>query len=307
MKKRIEKPALVIMAAGIGSRYGGLKQLDAVGPSGEIIIDYSVYDAIRAGFGKVVFVIRRDFEAAFREKVGKKVEERIDTAYVFQSLDQLPSGFTLPPGRRKPWGTGQAVLICREEISVPFAVINSDDFYGYSSFVGLADYLNTAVDRDGVGDYCMMGFILKNTLSNFGTVSRGFCRVSREGYLEDIQERLKIKKFGDRVAYTENGEAWIDEDPASIVSTNMWGFTASIFPELETGFSTFLREKIAIPKSEYLLPEEVGLLVRNKKATVKVIPTAEKWFGVTYPEDKPLVQTAIRRLVDEGVYPKKLW
>ena len=303
----MKEPALVIMAAGIGSRYGGLKQLDVVGPSGEIIIDYSVSDAIRAGFGKVVFVIRRDFEAAFREKIGKQVEKRIDTAYVFQSLDQLPNGFALPPERKKPWGTGQAVLICREEISVPFAVINSDDFYGPTSFEGLAGYLRTAVDRDGVGDYCMMGFILKNTLSDFGTVSRGFCRVSRDGYLEDIHERLKIKKFGGRVAYTEDGDTWIDEDPASIVSMNMWGFTSSVFPELETGFSTFLREKIEIPKSEYLLPKVVGGLVRERKATVKVLPTAEKWFGVTYPEDMPYVQAAIRSLVERGDYPEKLW
>jgi len=303
----MKTPALVIMAAGIGSRYGGLKQLDAVGPSGEIIIDYSVHDALRAGFGKVVFVIRRDFEAAFREKVGKQVEKRIDTAYVFQSLDRLPDGFTLPPGRRKPWGTGQAVQICREEIDGPFAVINSDDFYGFSSFAGLADYLSGASDRDGVGDYCMMGFILKNTLSDFGTVSRGFCRVSREGYLEDIHERLKIKKTGEKVSYTENGSDWIEEDSESIVSMNMWGFTAGIFPELETGFSTFLREKIEIPKSEYLLPEVVGGLVREKRATVKVLPTDEKWFGVTYPEDKSYVRAAIRRLVDEGGYPRKLW
>ena len=302
----MRKPALVIMAAGIGSRYGGLKQLDAVGPSGEIIIDYSIYDAIRAGFSKVVFVIRRDIEAAFREKIGNRIQDRIETAYVFQELDQIPEGFPLPLGRTKPWGTGQAVLICREEIDRPFAVINSDDFYGASSFAGLADYLRQASDRDGVADYCMMGFTLKNTLSEFGTVSRGFCRVDREGYLEDIQERLKIRKTGEKVSYTENGSDWIEEDPESIVSMNMWGFTPGIFPELEKGFSTFLREKIEIPKSEYLLPEEVGMLVRNKKATVKVIPTAEKWFGVTYPEDKPLVQKAIGILVDEGVYPKML-
>ena len=303
----MRKPALVIMAAGIGSRYGGLKQLDAVGPSGEIIIDYSIYDAIRAGFSKVVFVIRRDIEAAFREKIGNRIQDRIETAYVFQELDQIPEGFPLPLGRTKPWGTGQAVLICREEIDRPFAVINSDDFYGASSFAGLADYLRQASDRDGVADYCMMGFTLKNTLSEFGTVSRGFCRVDREGYLEDIQERLKIRKTGEKVSYTENGSDWIEEDPESIVSMNMWGFTPGIFPELEKGFSTFLREKIEIPKSEYLLPEEVGMLVRNKKATVRVIPTAEKWFGVTYPADKPLVQKAIGILVDEGVYPKMLW
>lgn len=307
IENQINEITLVIMAAGIGSRYGGLKQLDAVGPSGEIIIDYSIYDAIRAGFGKVVFVIRRDIEVAFKEKIGNRIQDRIETAYVFQELDQLPEGFSLPPGRIKPWGTGQAVLICREEIDRPFAVVNSDDFYGASSFAGLADYLSRASDREGVGNYCMMGFTLKNTLSEFGTVSRGFCRVNREGYLADIQERLKIRKTGETVSYTENGRDWIEEDPASIVSMNMWGFTAGIFPELETGFLAFLREKIEIPKSEYLLPEEVGMLVRNKKATVKVIPTAEKWFGVTYPEDKPLVQKAIRRLVDEGVYPRTLW
>ncbi|MEA1928041.1 MAG: sugar phosphate nucleotidyltransferase [Candidatus Auribacterota bacterium] len=303
----MKKPTLVIMAAGIGSRYGGLKQLDAVGPSGEIIIDYSIYDAIQAGFGKVVFVIRPDIEAAFREKIGNRIGEEIETAYVFQTLDDLPEGFSLPAGREKPWGTGQAVLICREEIDRPFAVINSDDFYGAISFAGLAEYLRKASDRDGVGDYCMMGFILKNTLSEFGTVSRGFCRVNGDGYLEDIQERLKIKKEGEKVSYTENGEDWIEEDPGSTVSMNMWGFTPGIFPELEKGFSAFLKEKIKITKSEYLLPEEVGSMIREKKATVKVIPTAEKWFGVTYPKDKPHVQAAISRLVNERVYPENLW
>jgi UTP-glucose-1-phosphate uridylyltransferase len=303
----MKKPVLIIMAAGIGSRYGGLKQLDAVGPAGEIIIDYSIYDAIRAGFGKVVFVIRPDIEAAFRETMGNRIQDRIETDYVFQTLDRLPRGYSVPNGRIKPWGTGQAILLCREEIDRPFAVINSDDFYGAASFSVLADYLLQASDRNGVCDYSMVGFILKNTLSDFGTVSRGFCRVNREGYLEDIQERLKIRKIGDEVSYTENGTDWIEEDPDSTVSMNMWGFTPSIFPELESGFSAFLREKIEIPKSEYLLPEEVGFMVRDKKATVKVLPTAEKWFGVTYPEDKPLVQTAIRRLVDEGVYPEKLW
>lgn len=312
MKKKKEdtemkNPVLVIMAAGVGSRYGGLKQLDSVGPSGEIIIDYSIYDAIRAGFGKVIFVIRPDIEEVFRGIIGNRIQDRIETAYIFQSLDQIPEGFSLPSGRIRPWGTGQAVLICREEIDRPFAVINSDDFYGASSFAGLADYLRNASDQDGVGDYSMMGFTLKNTLSDFGTVSRGFCRVNREGYLEDIRERLKIRKTGEEVSYTENGRDWIEEDPESIVSMNMWGFTPSIFSELEIGFSSFLWEKIAIPKSEYLLPEEVGMLVRNKKATVKVLPTAERWFGVTYPEDKPLVQAAIRRLVDEGVYPSNLW
>ncbi|MDP8215285.1 MAG: sugar phosphate nucleotidyltransferase [Candidatus Euphemobacter frigidus] len=302
----MQNPALVIMAAGIGSRYGGLKQLDPVGPAGEIIIDYSVYDAIRAGFKKVVFVIRREIEDSFREKVGRQTEKRVETAYVFQSTEKIPSGFTVPPNRKKPWGTAQAVLLCSEEVETPFAVINSDDFYGAYSFSVLADYLRTAEDRNGIGDYCMVGFILKNTLSDFGDVSRGFCRVNEDGYLEEIHEQLKIKKFGDRVAYTEDGEHWTDEDPESIVSTNMWGFTPSIFRELKEGFSTFLRANLKNPKAEYLLPEEIGRVVREQRATAKVLYSSERWVGVTYSEDKPYLQKAIRELIDRGVYPEKL-
>lgn len=302
-----EGPVLVIMAAGIGSRYGGLKQLDVVGPSGEVIIDYSIYDALRAGFTKVVFVIRPEIETSFKEKIGGRIQKQIDTAYVFQTLNRLPEEFSLPSGRIKPWGTGQAVLTCRGKIDHPFAVINSDDFYGATSFAGLADYLDHASDRNGVGDYSMVGFILKNTLSDYGTVSRGFCRVNRKGFLEDIQERRAIRKTAQGVSYTENGRDWIEEDPNQVVSMNMWGFTPGIFPELERGFFDFLKEQIKIPKSEYLLPEEVGRMVRNKQATVKVLLTGERWFGVTYPEDKPYVQAEIRRLVAEGVYPEKLW
>ena len=300
-------PTLVVMAAGIGSRYGGLKQIDPVGLNGEIIIDYSVFDALRAGFGRVVFIIRRDIEAAFRDKIGRAVEKRVDTAYVFQKLD-LPAGFIVPADRKKPWGTGHAVLSCQDAVHTPFAVINADDFYGATAFQALAQYLGQAQDRDGVYDYGMVGYALSNTLSEHGHVARGVCEVTPDRFLVDVRERTHIERLADGIQYTENGADWVMLPPESIVSLNTWGFTLSIFRELEARFSLFLQKNTThLTKAEYFLPDVVGDLVKEGKARVKVLPTHEKWYGVTYQEDRPRVQAAIRELIRQGRYPEKLW
>ena len=300
-------PTLVVMAAGIGSRYGGLKQIDSVGLNGEIIIDYSVFDALRAGFGRVVFIIRQDMETAFRDKIGRAVEKRVDTAYVFQKLD-LPAGFTVPAERKKPWGTGHAVLACKDAVHTPFAVINADDFYGATAFQALAQYLGQARDRDGIYDYGMAGYALGNTLSEHGHVARGVCEVTPDGFLVDVRERTHIERLADGIQYTENGADWVRLPPESSVSLNTWGFTLSIFQELETRFILFLQKNAAhLTRAEFFLPEVVGDLVREGKARVKVLPTQEKWYGVTYQEDRPPVQAAIREMIRQGIYPEKLW
>jgi len=300
-------PALVVMAAGIGSRYGGLKQIEPVGPGGEIVIEYSVYDAIRAGFEKVVFIIRHDIEKDFREHIGRKIEDRIDTAYVFQELDALPEGFGVPSERAKPWGTAHAVLMCKNEVKTPFAVINADDFYGAGSYRLLCDFLTRANDTEGIGEYCLVGYVLKNTLSEHGHVARGVVQAAHDGLLKEIHERLKIQKFGEEVKYTEDGTTWINESPESIVSMNMWGFTPSLFGFLEDGFPAFLKENIHNPKAEYLLPVRVGELVGESRARVKILPTDDRWYGITYQQDKPFVKKAIQELAVKGIYPQRLW
>jgi hypothetical protein len=299
---------LVVMAAGIGSRYGGLKQVDPVGPSGEIVIDYSVYDALKAGFDKVVFIIRKDIESVFREKIGRNVEKRVDTAYVFQSLDQLPPGFEIPAGRVKPWGTAQAILAARDEVPGAFAAVNADDFYGRTAFSTLAAYMKTPKPAGPTAEYAMIGYILDNTLSDHGHVARGICEADPDGCLMSIAERLRVQRFSEGPRYAESGEDWIALDPDCLVSMNMWGFTPDLFRELEIRFPLFLESRGAASiKAEFLIPEVVGDLVRGGQARVKILPTREKWFGVTYPEDMPLVRRAVRRLVDEGLYPEKLW
>jgi len=294
----MSKPTLVVMAAGIGSRYGGLKQLDPIGPNGELIIDYSVYDAVKAGFDKVVFIIRKDIEAPFREKVGRSIEKHVETMYVYQEIDSA---------RSKPWGTGHAIFCCRDLITSTFAVINADDFYGASSYKILREYLKDAKDKNGVYNYCVMGYILNNTLSEHGHVARGVCSVTEDGYLSEITERIKIQKFGEHVRYTEEGSNWVEIANDSIVSMNMWGFTPGLFSELEARFYEFLNKNLNQPKAEYLLPTVIGELIKEDKARVKVLPTEEKWFGVTYREDILKVKEAIRALIDKGIYPEKLW
>ena len=304
-----QSPTLIVMAAGIGSRYGGLKQVDPIGPNGEIVIDYAVFDALRAGFGKIVFLIRRDIEEVFREKVGSTIEKHAETVYVFQELSNLPPGFGVPPDRKKPWGTGHAVLSCKDAVHEPFAVINADDFYGPGAFRALAAYLRQARDPEhGPYDYSMAGYVLENTLSEHGTVSRGVCEVTPQGYLAQVRERTKIKSFDDAVKYTENGEDWVTIPANSTVSMNMWGFTTSFFDELERRFPRFLTENAAnLTKAELYLPAVVNQLLDEGKAAVKVLPVQEKWFGVTYPEDRESVQEAIRGLVRQGIYPENLW
>jgi UTP-glucose-1-phosphate uridylyltransferase len=299
---------LLVMAAGIGSRYGGLKQIDPVGPNGEIVIDYSVYDALRAGFDRIVFVIRKEIEGAFRERIGRTVESRVETEYVLQELDRLPAGFALPPGRTKPWGTGHAILCARDRVATPFAAVNADDFYGRTAFSALAGHLRNAADSGGTYDYAMVGYVLENTLSEHGHVARGVCEAGRDGCLIDIRERQMVRAFPDGVKFAGDGGAWVGLSAGSFVSMNVWGFTPSIFGELETRFPAFLRDRAAdILKAEFLIPEVVGSLVREGKARVRVLPTAEKWFGVTYPGDRPRVQAAIREIIARGLYPENLW
>jgi hypothetical protein len=299
---------LVVMAAGIGSRYGGLKQIDPVGPSGEVVLDYSVYDALRAGFDRIVFIIRRDIEEAFRDKIGRRIEKAAGTAYVFQSLDRLPPGFRLPEGREKPWGTAQAILTCRGAVTTPFLAINADDYYGRTAFAAMAAYLGGKTSGEKEAEFAMIGYRLENTLSDHGTVARGVCTATAEGFLVGIRELLKIRRFPDGIMHTENDADWLPLAPDSWTSMNFWGFTPALFGELERRFAAFLRaNEVRIDKAEFLIPEVVGELLREKKARVRILPTLERWFGVTYPEDRPAFRRAILSLVEAGVYPRDLW
>jgi hypothetical protein len=305
----MKKPVLVVMAAGMGSRYGGLKQIDPIDEFGHIIMDFSIYDAIRAGFRKVVFIIKKENEADFRSAIGDRISRQIETAIVFQDLHNLPEGFEVPEGRVKPWGTGHAVMSCIGEIDGPFAVINADDYYGSHAFQMAYDYL-TAHEDDGKYRYMMVGYHLENTLTDNGHVARGVCVTDEEGYLQKINERTHIEKRPEGTAYTEDdGATWTVIPQGSIVSLNMWGFTASILPELEQRFRVFLQENLSSnpQKCEYFLPFVVDELLQEGKATVKVTDTPDKWYGVTYKEDKPQVVAAIRALKDQGLYPQKLW
>ena len=298
------KPTLFVLAAGMGSRYGGLKQIDGLGPNGETIMDYSVYDALRAGFGKVVFVIRKDFEEAFREVVISKYADKVPCEVCFQSVDKVPEGCTYNPERTKPWGTNHAVLMAKDLIREPFAVINADDFYGRESFQVLADYLKSV--EGTTGKYCMVGYRVANTLSENGSLSRGVCATDENGYLTDVVERTKIEKVGDKIIYTEDG---VDTEiaPNSPVSMNMWGFTPEYFEYVEKAFVEFLQARGQELKSEFYIPTLVNDMIRSGKATCKVLDTTSKWFGVTYAEDRPQVVMKINNLVKEGVYPEKLF
>lgn len=312
----MNKTTLVIMAAGMGSRYGGIKQLEPVGPSGEIIMDYSVYDAIEAGFDKVVFIIRKDLEDDFREVIGDRIAKVIEVEYCFQELDDLPEGFRVPEGRTKPWGTGQAVLASRDHINEPFVVINADDYYGKEAFVKIHDYLISIDEEEDEGkeedqekhQFCMAGFILGNTLSENGTVTRGICEVSEKGMLLDVQETADLIQVENHVEgrNLSSGEE-VNVAINSVVSMNMWGFTPALLEELEIGFKDFLTEYGNELKSEYLLPEVIGDLINEKRADVKVLSTNDKWFGVTYREDKEYVVESFKELVEKGEYPNKLF
>lgn len=296
------EPTLLVMAAGMGSRYGGLKQIDPVGPNGETIIDYSIYDAMRAGFGKLVFVIRKDIEEPFKETVGARFEQRIAVEYVFQELGKIPSPFTVPEGRTKPWGTTQAVLMAAEAIREPFAVINADDFYGAESYRVLAEHL-----RSGSEDYAMVGFVLRNTLSDFGSVARGVCRVSADGYLEKIEELTSIERDGAGAKNTAPDGTVRKLNGDEPVSMNYWGFTPRIFGQLREVFRGFLERSGGDLKAECYVPMAVGELVTKGEARVKVLHSSDPWFGVTFREDRPQVVESIRRLIDAGAYPSALW
>ncbi len=306
----MKKPVLVVMAAGMGSRYGGLKQIDPIDGEGHIIMDFSIYDAVRAGFEKVIFIIKRENEADFRAAIGDRLEKHIQVAYVYQELDRLPEGFAVPEGRVKPWGTGHAVLSCREELDGPFAVINADDYYGRHAFRMAYDFLANQEDIPGAYRFMMVGYQVENTLTENGHVARGVCSVDEEGNLADIHERTRIEKKGDGAAYTEDeGKTWVPLPKGSIVSMNMWGFTRGFLKELEDRFAGFLEENLKKNplKCEYFLPFVVDELLKEGKASVKVLSSADKWYGVTYKEDKPVVMAAVQRLKEEGVYPQKLW
>lgn len=305
----MQKPVLVIMAAGMGSRYGGLKQIDPVDSDGHIIMDFSIYDAKRAGFEKVVFIIKKAIEKEFKESIGERVSQYIDVDYVYQELDALPEGFAIPEGREKPFGTGHAILCCKEVVKGPFAVINADDYYGVHGFREIYNYLAENEDDDKYR-YAMVGYILSNTLTENGYVSRGICETDEEGYLTGITERTRIERRGDGVAFTEDeGESWTDLPADSIASMNLFGFSASMLKELEAGFPKFLEKglKENPMKCEYFLPSVVGELIGNNSATVKVLKSEDRWYGITYKEDKQAVVDAIQRLKNEGVYPEHLW
>lgn len=283
---------LVVMAAGMGSRFGGLKQVAAVGPGGEAILDFSVYDAKKAGFDKIVFVIKHSIEKEFKETVGRRVERVLPVEYVFQELDALPEGYAVPEDREKPWGTGHAILCCKNVVKTPFAVINADDFYGASAFEKIAEGLTSG------DDYCMVGFKLANTVTENGTVSRGVCTVN-DGYLSDVTEHTKI--FGDCTYLNDDGTKGV-LSPETVVSMNMWGFTPDIFEYLEKDFISFLDAKRTVPKSEFFLPAVVDTLIKNGTKKAKVLVAEDKWYGVTYKEDLETVVKAIKALCDEGKY-----
>jgi NDP-sugar pyrophosphorylase family protein len=304
-----KKPVLVIMAAGMGSRYGGLKQIDPVDEQGHIIMDFSIYDAKKAGFEKVVFVIKRENEADFKEAVIDRIKGHIEVSYVFQDIDSLPEGYILPEGRNKPWGTAHAVLAVKAVVDGPFAVINADDYYGYQAFEKIYNYLTTHADDDKYR-YTMVGYELQNTVTEHGYVSRGICEVNASGELIAVTERTHIEKRGEVIAFTEDeGTNWVELPKKSLVSMNMWGFTNSILDEIEKGMSVFLEDGLkANPlKCEYYLPAVVTKLLKEDRATVTVLTSSDKWYGVTYKEDKPMVVAAIKQLKDTGLYPKNLW
>ena len=299
------KPTLFVLAAGMGSRYGGLKQLDGLGPNGETIMDYSIFDAIRGGFGKLVFVIRKSFEEDFRNKILSKYENHIPCELVFQDLNDLPEGFTCPEGRQKPWGTNHAVLMGKSVIKGPFAVINADDFYGRDSFAVIGKQLSEMGDKQN--EYCMVGYRVGNTLSESGSVARGVCETNEAGYLTGVVERTAIERIdGDIQFIDENGQKVVLEENVP-VSMNMWGFTPDYFVHSEKYFVDFLKENIDKPKSEFFIPLVVNELITKGIATVKVLDTTAKWFGVTYAADRQGVVDKIQALVDAGEYPNKLF
>ena len=306
-----KKPVLVVMAAGMGSRYGGLKQIDPVGSQGEAILDYSLFDAYEAGFETAVIIIKEAIRKDFMDTVGKRLEKcPMEIRYAYQEMEKLPAGFTVPEGRVKPFGTSHAILCAAEEIGdAPFAVINSDDYYGKSAFKTIFDYLSTAKDGEKM-DFCMVGYLLGNTVTDHGSVSRGVCMADENGYLTDIHERTRIEKQADGIRYTEDdGNTWTDLTSDTLVSMNMFGFTPGFLEGIKAGFPDFLTNQLPQNpmKAEYLLPRSVDAMLKAGKATVRMLQSADRWYGVTYAADKPLVVAALAKLTAEGKYPDGLW
>ena len=303
----MSKPTLVIMAAGMGSRYGGLKQIDPVDAQGHIIMDFSIYDAMAAGFEKVVFIIKKANEQVFKESIGNRVSEKVQVEYVYQELEKVPEGFAVPEGREKPFGTGHAILCCKDVLDGPFVVINADDYYGKHAYQAIYDYLMNHQD-DEKYRYAMVGYALRNTLTEHGHVARGICKTDAQGFLEEIVERTHIEKRGEGAAFTEDdGNTWTEVSADSIVSMNMWGFSKSLLEELEIGFRDFLENELPKNplKAEYFLPTAVGKLLKEEKASVRVLTSQDKWYGVTYKEDKKMVVDAIAGLKEQGLYPEE--
>lgn len=306
----MKKPVLVVMAAGMGSRYGGLKQIDPVGNHGQLIIDYSIYDAKRAGFDTVVFVIKHEIEETFREAIGDRLSKIINVKYAYQQLDDLPEGYEVPDGRVKPWGTCHAVLAARKIVDGPFAVVNADDYYGPEGFREIYQYLESHPDSDGCYEFAMVGYLLGNTVTEYGHVARGICEEDENNYLLKVTERTHIEKMGTDARFTEDeGKTWTEVPGSTIVSMNLWGFTESFLKEAEARFPKFLDEALKTNplKAEYFLPSVVTQLLEEGKARVKVLRSADKWYGVTYKEDKPCVVAAIAEKTASGLYPDKLW
>ena len=304
----MNKPVLVVMAAGMGSRYGGMKQIDPVGPCGQVIVDYSLYDARRAGFETVIFVIKHEIEEAFKAAIGDRVSRVMDVKYAFQQLDELPEGYTIPEGRVKPWGTCHAVLAAKPYIHGPFAVINADDYYGPEAFKVIYDHLSTHTDGE-VYDYCMVSYLLKNTVSENGSVARGVCALNEDSTLHGVTERTRIETYEDGIHYTEDGgESWTDLPGETPVSMNLWGFGESFVKEADRRFARWLDENLEKNplKCEYFLPLVVSELIGEKKAAVTVLRSTDKWYGVTYREDKPVVVEAIAKKTADGLYPENL-
>ena len=305
----MKKPVLIVMAAGMGSRYGGLKQIDPIGPDGEVILDYSVYDAMRAGFEEVVFIIKHAIEKDFKEVVGNRLEKQLKVHYAFQELDDLPEGYTVPEGRVKPWGTSHAIRAARAIVDGPFAVINADDYYGPEAFREIYQYLSTTQDDDKYR-YAMVGYFVKNTVTEAGSVARGVCEYDADNYLTTVVERTKLVKDGENARFTEDdGASWTSIPGDTLVSMNFWGFSSSILKEIDARFPAFLDKALAENplKGEFLLPNTVNELLQAQKASVKVLYSHDKWYGVTYYEDREGVAAAMRRKHEEGLYPTPLW
>lgn len=304
----MKEPVLIVMAAGMGSRYGGLKQMDPVGSAGELIIDFSLYDAVMAGFKKVIFIIKKEMEEDFRALIDNRSGRFIEVEYAFQDINDLPAGYTVPEGRVKPWGTSHAVLTCKDMVDGPFAVINADDYYGSGAFHSMHEFLEHAEDGAQYG-YSMIGYLLENTLTENGHVARGVCETTEDGYLKRITERTKIMWREGEIQYTENEEDWFSVPRGTTVSMNFWGFTPSMLKEIEDRFPAFLDKALAENpmKGEFLLPLTVDQLLKENKAKVKILPSADRWFGVTYKEDRESVVNALQSMKDKGLYPEKLW